>query len=60
LKTYDVASKTQEDFEAFCKEWIYDVKDHYAYLDKLGASRLIKLKVVPGLGYACDMTKEAK
>lgn len=60
LKTYDVASKTQEDFEAFCKEWIYDVKDHYAYLDKLGASRLLKLKVVPGLGYACDMTKEAK
>jgi glutaconate CoA-transferase subunit A len=60
FRMYDGASKTQETFEAFVKEWIYDVKDHYAYLDKLGASRLLKLKVVPGLGYAKDMTKEAK
>ena len=60
LRMYDGASKTQEAFEAFCKEWIYDVKDHYAYLDKLTASRLLKLKVVPGLGYSKDMTKEAK
>jgi len=60
LRSYDVASKTQEDFEAFLKEWVYDLKDHYEYLDKLGASRLFKLKVVPGLGYSKDMTKEAK
>lgn len=60
LKAYDKASKTQEDFEAFVKEWVYDTKTHDEYLDKLGASRLIKLKVVPGLGYAKDMTKEAK
>jgi glutaconate CoA-transferase subunit A len=60
LKMYDTASKAQETFEAFCKEWIYDVKDHDQYLDKLGASRLLKLKTVPGLGYAKDMTKEAK
>ena len=60
LKEYDVASKTQEDFEAFVKKWVYDLPDHNAYLDKLGASRLTKLKIVPGLGYAKDMTKEAK
>ena len=60
LRSYDIASKTQEDFEAFLKEWVYDLKDHYEYLDKLGASRLFKLKVVPGLGYSKDMTKEAK
>lgn len=60
LKMYDQASKTAEAFEAFVKEWIYDIPDHYQYLDKLGASRLLKLKVVPGLGYAKDMTKEAQ
>ncbi|MGF6906614.1 glutaconate CoA-transferase subunit A [Fusobacterium sp. PH5-44] len=60
LKDYDKASKTQEDFEVFLKEWVYGVKDHNEYLDKLGASRLVKLNIVPGLGYAKDMTKEAK
>ncbi|MDR1835774.1 MAG: glutaconate CoA-transferase [Fusobacteriaceae bacterium] len=60
LRMYDGASKTAESFAAFVKEWVYDVPDHYAYLDKLGASRLLKLKAVPGLGYSKDMTKEAK
>ena len=58
LKVYDVVSKTQEDFDAFCKEWVFDLKDHDEYLNKLGATRLINLKVVPGLGYHVDMTKE--
>ncbi len=60
LREYDVASKTQEDFEAFIQKWVYDVKDHKEYLNKLGATRLIDLKVVPGLGYSTNMTAEAK
>ncbi len=52
LKVYDQASKTDEDFDAFVKEWVYETGSHEAYLDKLGATRLINLKVVPGLGYA--------
>ena len=60
LKVYDKVSKTQEDFDAFCKEWVFDLKDHDEYLNKLGATRLINLKVVPGLGYHIDMTKEDK
>lgn len=60
LKVYDQVSKTQEDFDAFCKEWVFDLKDHDEYLNKLGATRLINLKVVPGLGYHIDMTKEDK
>lgn len=59
LKVYDVASKTEEAFDAFVKEWAYDTGSHEAYLNKLGAMRLIKLKVVPGLGYSKDMSKEA-
>ena len=51
LKDYDVKSKTDEDFKSFVDEWVYGVKDHEEYLDKLGASRLVDLKVVPGLGY---------
>lgn len=58
LKVYDVASKTEEGFKAFLDEWVYGVKDHDEYLNKLGATRLIKLNNVQGLGYAKDMSKE--
>lgn len=58
LKVYDVASKTQEDFGDFVKEWVYDTGSHEAYLNKLGAMRLIDLKIVPGLGYSSKINKE--
>lgn len=56
-RDYDKASKTDEGFKKFMDEWTFGVKDHDEYLSKLGTDRLIKLKVVEGLGYAVDMTK---
>lgn len=58
LKNYDKVSKTDEDFKTFTKEWIYDLKNHDEYLNKLGATRLINLKVVPGLGYSLQSIKK--
>ena len=58
FKMYDVVSKTQEDFDKFLDEWVYGVKDHNEYLNKLGATRLLNLKIVPGLGYASKKLKE--
>ena len=49
---YDKASKTQEDFDQFLEKWVYGVKDHKGYMDKVGASRTIALKVTHGLGFA--------
>ena len=54
-KMYNVKSKTEEDFNAFLDEWVYGVEDHEAYLNKLGATRLIGLRNVPGFGYATDV-----
>ena len=48
---YDRAGATDESFKAFLDLWVYGCEDHRAYLDKLGASRLIDLKIVPGIGY---------
>ncbi|MBS9775537.1 MAG: CoA transferase subunit A [Fusobacterium sp.] len=59
-KMYDKVTKTTEDFKAFTKEWIYDIKDHDAYLDKLGLSRMAKLRVTPGFQYAAKLVKEGK
>lgn len=60
FKSYDKASKTDEGFESFVKEWFYDLKDHSEYLNKLGATRLIDLKVIPGLGYSMQSIKGVK
>ncbi len=54
---YDAAGKTKESFQAFLKEWDYDVGDHRGYLEKLGASRLIDLKCITGFGYHVDADK---
>lgn len=59
LKVYDGASKTQEDFNAFVQEWVYETGSHEAYLNKLGAMRLTNLRIVPGLGYSNNTNKEA-
>lgn len=48
---YDQASKTQEAFDAFVQKYITDVPTHEAYLDLLGAARLLSLNVKPGYGY---------
>ncbi len=60
FKHYNVVSKGDEDFKNFVKEWAYDVENHEAYLDKLGATRLINLREVPGFGYATNVLKEEK
>jgi len=52
LKLYDEVSKTEASFQDFLQEWVYGVKDHHAYLEKLGVKRLMDLNVRRGLGYA--------
>lgn len=52
LKEYDAASKTQETFKEYLDKYVYGVKNNNELLDKIGASRLVGLKVVPGLGYS--------
>ena len=57
LKEYGEASKTDESFKAFVDKYVYGPTTHEAYLDVVGASRLVGLYNVPGYGYA---TKELK
>lgn len=58
LFDYDEAGKSAESFDRFLQEWVYGVKNHHGYLDKLGTSRVLALKTVPGIGYSLDMTKQ--
>ena len=41
-----------ETFADYLNKWVYSVKDHDELLDKVGGSRLMRLKNEPHLGYS--------
>ena len=45
LRLYDEVSKEDHLFEKFTRDWIFDIKDHTEYLNKLGKSRLSTIKI---------------
>ena len=59
LKEYDRASRTDEGFREFMDKYVYGVKNHSEYIDKIGAVRLADLKVTPGYGYRAEIGREA-
>ncbi len=52
IKDFYTRSRTQEGFDEWAQEWIFGVKDHEAYLNKLGVSRLETLRASTALGYS--------
>lgn len=44
LANYNQNSKTQADFDRWAEEWIFGIKSHDEYLDKLGGARLTNLR----------------
>ncbi len=51
LQEYARSCATQEGFDKWAETWIFNAGGHEDYLDKLGASRLEKLRAVPPYGY---------
>ena len=43
IKAWVEASATDEGAQRYLKEWLYDLPDHQAYLDKVGQERLDRL-----------------
>jgi glutaconate CoA-transferase subunit A len=43
IKAWVDASATDEGAQRYLKEWLYDLPDHQAYLDKVGPERLDRL-----------------
>ncbi|RZN35775.1 CoA-transferase [Bradyrhizobium sp. Leo121] len=51
LADYYAASRSETDTAAWLDRWVHGLPDHYAYLDALTMSRLLRLRVDPALGY---------
>jgi len=51
FKDYIAASRDEEKFNKWLKEWVLDVVSHEGYLKKLGAKRLEQIRSDPVKGY---------
>jgi len=51
LAEYYEASRTDEGARAYFRKYVDDAPDQFAYLDRIGMSRLMALRVDPALGY---------
>jgi len=47
MDQYYDASRTVEDVEAYLAEWVFGIKDHAEYLDRIGSQRLLEAVVDP-------------
>jgi glutaconate CoA-transferase subunit A len=45
-------------FNEYLDEWVYGVKSHDEYLDKVGSSALLAIKANPVLGYAVGLDRK--
>lgn len=51
IKKYVAAAKSDDGFNRWMEEWVYGIGSWNQYLDKLGASRLQRLRAIPPFGY---------
>jgi len=51
------ASKSQEAFDKWAEEWVFGVSSHEEYLDKLGMTKLMKLKANSVMGYSTTVKR---
>lgn len=52
IRSFYQASKSQASFDRWADQWIFGVKDHNDYLEKLGITHLESLRANTALGYS--------
>jgi glutaconate CoA-transferase subunit A len=58
LNLYKKMAQDDSLFNEYLDEWIYGVKSHDEYLDKVGSSALLAIKADPILGYAVGLDRK--
>jgi len=59
LTEYYQASRSDKTVAEYFRKYVHDLPDHWAYLDRIGMSRLMRLRVDPALGYVRNETSDA-
>ncbi|MEQ8235643.1 MAG: CoA transferase [Syntrophomonadaceae bacterium] len=57
IRQFYAASKSKATFDKWAEEWIFGVDSHEQYLEKLGTTRLLKLKANSVMGYSTTVKR---
>ncbi len=60
IRAFYKATKTQEGFDAWAQEWIYELPDYAAYLEKLGFARLEKMRANRARHYSTHVKRGSR
>ncbi len=60
IKNFYNQTRTQEGFDSWAQEWIFGVRDHAEYLNKLGVNRLENLRASAALGYSLKVKRGSR
>ena len=60
MRNFYTASKSQESYDKWAQEWIFGVKDHQEYLEKIGITQLDKLRANSALGYSTRVKRGSR
>lgn len=52
INYYIKSSKNKDDFKKYLNEFIYETRDHFDYLEKIGIKKLMELRSDPTLGFS--------
>jgi glutaconate CoA-transferase, subunit A len=58
LNMYKKIAKDDDLFRQYLDKWVYSVSSHEEYLDKIGASTLLRIKANPVFGYAPGLDRK--
>lgn len=58
LNLYKKVANDDNEFKKYLDEWVYGVKSHEEYLEKVGSSTLLQIKANPILGYAVGLDRK--
>ncbi|MFH0958482.1 MAG: CoA-transferase [Pseudomonadota bacterium] len=58
LRMYADMASNDDKFNRYLKEWVYDIPDQSAYLEKVGLTQLDRIKADPVLGYAPGLDRK--
>ncbi|MCX8111425.1 MAG: glutaconate CoA-transferase [Syntrophorhabdaceae bacterium] len=57
LNMYRVYANDDKKFKEYLDEWVYGIKNHEEYLNKVGSDMLMKIKANPVIGYAVGLDR---
>lgn len=58
LNLYKKVADDDRTFKEYLDEWVYGVKSHEEYLEKIGSTNLLQIKANPVLGYAVGLDRK--